>query len=94
MTQFTNTYMRRYGAFQQNYALLNSRALKFSYLYKINIFQCMGKIFCEKLQRVPLKFHTKYLTQELLDLRADKWFWNTTSPDPHLHPTPTLFNYI
>ena len=47
----------------------------------------MGKIFCVEFQRVPLKFHTKYLThtlkdifyetlkfQELLELRAHARF--------------------
>ena len=27
----------------------------------------MGKIFCVEFQRVPLKFHTKYLTHTLKD---------------------------
>ena len=31
-------------------------------LYENHIFQCMGKIFRVEFQRVPLKFHTKYLT--------------------------------
>ena len=34
-------------------------------LYKNHIFQCIGKIFCVEFQRVPLKFHTKYLTHTL-----------------------------
>ena len=35
-----------------------------SYLNIIHICQCMGKMFCVgvEFQRVPLKFHTKYLT--------------------------------
>ena len=28
----------------------------------------MGKIFCVEFQRVPLKFHTKYLTHTLNDM--------------------------
>ena len=28
----------------------------------------MGKIFCVEFQRVPLKFHTKYLTHTLKDV--------------------------
>ena len=28
----------------------------------MHIFQCMGKAFCVEFQRVPLEFHTKYLT--------------------------------
>ena len=55
------------GHFNTAYELLNLRALKFSYVNKICIFQCMGKIFCAKFQRVPLKFHTKYLTHTLKD---------------------------
>ena len=51
------------GAFQNE--LLNLRALKFSPVNKMHIFQCMGKIFCVEFQRVPLKFHTKYLTHTL-----------------------------
>ena len=34
------------GRFKNTYELLNQRALKFSYVNKIHIFQCMGKIFC------------------------------------------------
>ena len=48
--------------------LLNLRALKISMLYKNHTFQCMGKIFCVEFQMVPLKFHTKYLTQTLKDV--------------------------
>ena len=53
------------GRFKNTYELLNLRALKFSPVHKIHIFQCMGKIFCVEFQRVPLKFHTKYLTHTL-----------------------------
>ena len=53
------------GRFKKAYELLNLRALKFSPLNKIHIFQCMGKIFCVEFQRYPLKFHTKYLTHTL-----------------------------
>ena len=49
------------------YELLNLRALKISMSYKNHVFQCMGKIFCVEFQRVPLKFHTKYLTHALKD---------------------------
>ena len=34
-------------------------------LYKNHISQSMGKVFCVEFQRVPLKFHTKYLTHTL-----------------------------
>ena len=55
------------GRFKNTYELLNLRALKFSPVNKIDIFQCMGKIFCVEFQRVPLKFHTKYFTHTLKD---------------------------
>ena len=56
------------GRFKNTYELLNPRALKFSYVNKIHIFQCTGKIFCVEFQRYPLKFHTKYLTRTLKDM--------------------------
>ena len=55
------------GGFKNTYKLLNLQALKFSPANKIHIFQCMVKIFCVEFQRVPLKFHTKYLTHTLKD---------------------------
>ena len=55
------------GRFKNAYELLNLRALKFSPANKMHIFQCMGKIFCVEFQRVPLKFHTKYLAHTLKD---------------------------
>ena len=63
------------GRFKNTYELLNQRALKFSYVNKIHIFQCMGKIFCVEFQRYPLKFHTKYLTHTLKDMIFMQ-FWN------------------
>ena len=66
------------GRFKNTYELLNQRALKFSYVNKIHIFQCMGKIFCVEFQRYPLKFHTKYLTHTLKDM-IFKQFWNLKS---------------
>ena len=56
------------GRFKNAYELLNLRALKIPVLYKNRIFQCMSKIFCVEFQRVPLKFHTKYLTHTLKDV--------------------------
>ena len=53
--------------FKKAYELFNVRALKFSPVYKIHIFQCMGKIFCVEFQRGLLKFHTKYLAHTLKD---------------------------
>ena len=46
------------------------RAVKFSPMNEIQIFQCMGKIFCV----VPLKFRTRYLTHLLKDnFSIQKW---------------------
>ena len=56
------------GRFKNAYEILNLRALKIPTLYKNRIFQCMSKIFCVEFQRVPLKFHTKYLTHTLKDV--------------------------
>ena len=66
------------GRFKNAYELLTLRALKFSYVNKIHIFQCMGKIFCVEFQRYPLKFHTKYLTHTLKDMIFMQ-FWNFKS---------------
>ena len=69
--QYFFNYWRRNrpgGRFNNTYELLNLRALKISKLHKNHIFQCMGKIFCVEFQRVPLKFHTKYLTHTLKDV--------------------------
>ena len=56
-----------WGRFKNTNELLNLRALKISALYKISIFQCMGKISWVEFQMNPLKFHTKYLTLTLKD---------------------------
>ena len=40
----------------------------FSPVYKMHIFQCLGKIFCVDFQRVPLKFLSKYLIHTLKDV--------------------------
>ena len=50
------SYMHQWtgGRFKKAYELLNLRALKFSPLNKIHIFECMGKIFCVEFQRYPL----------------------------------------
>ena len=66
------------GVSKNTYELLNQRALKFSYVNKIHIFRCMGKIFCVEFQRYPLKFHTKYLTHTLKDMIFMQ-FWNFKS---------------
>ena len=55
------------------YGLLNLRALKLLILYKINMFQCMGKIFC-------VEFHTKYHTNTLKDVDfIHKWKFKSCS---------------
>ena len=56
------------GRFKNVFELLNLRSLKISMLYNNHIFQCMGKIFCVEFQRVPSKFHTKYLTHTMKDV--------------------------
>ena len=48
------------GAFQKHvWALKSKSSLNFS---------VMGKIFCVEFQRVPSKFHTKYLAHTLKDV--------------------------
>ena len=54
--------------FKNAYELLNLRALKISMFYENHIFLWMGKIFCVEFKRVPLKFHTTYLTHTLKDV--------------------------
>ena len=60
--------IRTEGRFKNAYELLNLRPLKISMLHKNHIFQCMGYIVCVEFQRVPLKFHTKYVTHTLKDI--------------------------
>ena len=55
------------GRFKNTYELLNLRYLTFAPVNRIYIFQCTGKMFCVELQRVPLEFHTEYLTHTLKD---------------------------
>ena len=50
------------------YELLDLTAFKISMLYKNHIFQYMGKVLCVELQRIPLKFHPKYLSHTLKDV--------------------------
>ena len=68
MAQGVEILLLTRGAFKKRDEFLNLRALKISVLYENHIFQCMGKIFCVKFQRVPLKFQTKYLTHTLKDV--------------------------
>ena len=53
-----------------------SRSSHFWRLDKPRVFQCVGYIFCVKFQRVPLKFHTRYLTDILKDaiFFIQRWF--------------------
>ena len=53
---------------KKTFELLTLRALQFSPVNKIHIFQCIGKIFCVEFQRYHLKFHTKYLSHILNDM--------------------------
>ena len=55
------------GRFKNTCKLVNLGFYKISLINKLHIFQCIGKIFCVEFQRVPLKFHTKYLTHTLKD---------------------------
>ena len=61
------------GRFKNTYGLFNIKALKFSPVNKIQIFQCMGKIFYGEFQRYSLKFHIKFLTIHWKKL----FFYNT-----------------
>ena len=69
------------GHFKNTYELINLRALKFSPVDKINIFQCMGKISCVEFQRYPLKFHTKYLSHTLnVTIFIQSWNFKKMTP--------------
>ena len=75
---------------------------------KFYIFQCMGKIFCVEFQRLPLKFHTKYLTihwkmiilynvENLRALRfksSKKRFWNTPQHRTVQEYVHTLYFFV
>ena len=54
--------------FKNTCELLDLRALKFSPVNKIYIFQCTGRIFCVEFHRYPLKFHTNHLTHTSKDM--------------------------
>ena len=75
------------GRFKNTYELLNLRALEISKLHKNHIFQCMGKIFSVEFQRVPLKFHTKYLTHTLKDVDfIHIWKFKSSQSDIWYYP--------
>ena len=54
--------------FKKTDELIDLRALKLSPVNKRHIFHCKGKKFWVEFQRVPLKFHAKYLTHTLKDI--------------------------
>ena len=76
------------GGVSKCFKLLKSKSSSI-FTSEWNIFQCMGKIFCVEFQRVPLKFHTKYLAHTLKDMifyttlkfkeLLDLHFWNAPS---------------
>ena len=55
------------GGSKYSYVFVNLGALKSSLRSKLHSFQCVGKLFCVEFQRIPLKFHTKYLAHTLKD---------------------------
>ena len=61
------TYISDMGWVSKTLELINLRALKFSPMIKIYISQYMDKIFCVEFQKVPLKFHKRYLAHTLKD---------------------------
>ena len=48
------------GRFKNTYELLNQRALKFSYVNKIHIFQCMGKVSFEITHKISYPYIERY----------------------------------
>ena len=72
------------GRFKNVHKLVNLGDIKSSLLNKLHIFQCMGKIFFVEFQRVPLKFHTKYLTHTLKDTIFIQW-WKFNSSQIYKH---------
>ena len=82
--------------FKNAYDLLHLRALKFSHLNKMHIFQCMGEIFCVEVQReIPHKISHPYikrynlyaiLPQYLRALRFKSLCAFLTTPSPINHP--------
>ena len=55
------------GGISDTYELLNLRALKFSFLYKNRIFQCMGQIFSGGISTIHWKSEL-YLDAKLFEL--------------------------
>ena len=61
----------------------NLTTLNFSSLDLLHIFRYLGKIFCVKFRRIPLKFHTKYFScTEIFDgyiipfANLHDWAWH------------------
>ena len=46
---------------------VQKRLLAYSHFNNLHIFQCIDKMFCVEMQRISLKFHTKYLPHTLKD---------------------------
>ena len=67
MWKALSIWKTREGGVQKCLRALKSKSSKSSPVNKRHIFHCMGKIVCVEFQRVPLKFHTKYLTHTLKD---------------------------
>ena len=62
------------GGVHKSLRALKNKSSWISPVNKIHIFQCVGKIFCEEFQRVPSKFHAKYLTHALKDtIFINRW---------------------
>ena len=66
------------GGIKNTYGLFNLRAVKFTTWYENCVLLCMSKIFYVEIQRVPLKFNTKYLTHTLKDVYFIR-IWNFKS---------------
>ena len=80
------------GGISDTNELLKLRALKFSFLYKNRIFQCMGQIFSGGISTIHWKSEL-YLDAklfELLDLRAHKCFWNAPWNNAPPPPPPPI----
>ena len=71
------------GVSKHLWALISVRALKISMLYKNYIFQCMGKIFCVEVQRLPQMFWhlTHCMYNAGCKIRLDLSFLPTTNED-------------
>ena len=77
------------NCFKNAFKLLNLRSLQLSLLNIIHIFQYVSKIFYVKLQRVPLKFSTKFLAHiERCDFIQRSYTSLKRPQDPELSTDP------